>query len=195
MDDPNQAEGPGYAYKPSLMGAPWFLRLTPEHLAWAIGRRSGQLAYRDIATIRMSFRPVTMQARRFLTEIRGPGAPKIVIASASWKSLMEQGQQSNAYSDFVAELHARVAAAGGWPRCGSGLHPLLYWPGVVVFVGVLLALAALIVRALQQASYSGMFFVAGFMALFAWQLGRFFKLNKPRRYEPGAPPQALLPRE
>jgi len=195
MDDPNQAEGPGYAYKPSLMGAPWFLRLTPEHLVWAIGRRSGELAYRDIASIRMSFRPVTMQARRYLTEISGAGAPKIVISSASWKSLVEQGQQSNAYSDFVAGLHARVAAAGGRPRCESGLHQLLYWPGAVVFVGVLLALAALIVRALQQGSYSGFFFVAGFMALFAWQLGRFFKLNRPTRYETGAPPQALLPRE
>ena len=96
MDDPNQAEGPGYAYKPSLMGAAWFLQLTPDHLAWEYGRRSGNVAYRDIASIRMSFRPVTMQARRFLTEIRGPGAPKIVIASASWKSLMEQGPQSNA---------------------------------------------------------------------------------------------------
>ena len=66
---------------------------------------------------------------------------------------------------------------------------------LVVFVGVLLALAALIVRALQDASYSGLFFVAGFMALFAWQLGRFFKLNRPTRYDAGAPPQALLPRE
>ena len=47
MDDPTQAQAPAepaYAYKPSLMGAAWLLRLTPDHLEWSVGRRSGQRA-------------------------------------------------------------------------------------------------------------------------------------------------------
>jgi len=197
MDDPKQSGIPGepvYSYKPSLAGAPWLLRLAPDNLAWNRGRRSGNLFYRDIARIRLSFRPVTMQTRRYLTEIWAPGTPKLVIASASWKGLMEQESLAGSYSNFVTELHRRVAASGGRPQCHSGLNPFLYWPGVVVYVVVLLGLSGLIVRALQVSSYAGALFVAGFMAMFAWQLGNFFKLNKPGRYEPDASPQNLLPR-
>jgi hypothetical protein len=196
MDEPKQSESPAepaYSYKPSLMGSPWTLRLTPDHLSWNRGHGSGRIAYRDITRIRLSFRPVTMQTRRYLTEIWAPGAPKLTIASASWKSIMEQESLHKPYAEFVLQLHRRVAASGGRPQCESGLNPFLYWPGVIVYVAVLLALAGLIVRALQVSSYPGALFVGAFMAVFAWQLGHFFKLNKPVRYSPDAPPQNLLP--
>jgi hypothetical protein len=195
MDDqkqPEMAMQPAYTYKPSLLGAPWLLRLTPDHLAWNVGRRSGSIGYRDIARIRLSFRPVSMQ-KRYQAEIWAPGTLKLSIVSTSWKSIMEQESLNKPYSQFVSELHRRIVAAGGRPRCDGGLNPFLYWPGVVVYVVVLLGMAALIVRALQVSSYSGALFVAGFLAVFAWQLGHFFKLNKPGRYEPDAPPQSLLP--
>src|SRR5436190_21656704 len=148
MDDPKQTETePVYSYKPSLAGTPWVLRLASHDLIWNRGRHSGRLPYRDVARIRLSFRPVTMQTRRFLTEVWGPGAPKLVIASASWKGLVEQETLVKSYSEFVTALHARITAAGGRPRCEIGLHPLLYWPGVIVYAAVLLGLAALIVRA------------------------------------------------
>ena len=197
MDDPTQAEAPAepaYAYKPSLMGAAWLLRLTPDHLEWSVGRRSGNVPYRDIARIRLSFKPVTMQTRRYLTEIWAPRAPKVVIASASWASMVEQRSQVEPYSEFVRQLHARIAASGGKPRCDGGLHPFLYWPGVVVFAALLLGMVGMIVRALQEASWPGALFILGFMALFVWQIGKFFLLNKPVRYEVDAPPESLLPR-
>jgi len=197
MDDQEQAQAlaePAYSYKPSLMGAPWLLRLAPDHLAWEVGRRSGNVPYRDIARIRMSFKPVTMQTRRYLTEIWAPGTPKLVISSASWKSMVEQASLVGPYSDFVAQLHARVFASGGKPRCEGGLHPFLYWPGAVVFGTLLLGLAVLIARALQEASWPAVLFVLGFMALFSWQIGNFFRFNRPIRYEADAPPAHLLPR-
>lgn len=197
MNDSEQVEAPAeptYSYKPSLMGAPWLLRLTPDHLAWDAGRRSGTIPYRDIARIRMSFKPVTMQSRRYLTEIWSPRAPKITIASASWRSMVEQASQVEPYSAFVSQLHARVAASGAKPRCEGGLHPFLYWPGAIIFGTLLLGLAALVVRALQEASWPAALFVLGFMVLFSWQIGNFFRFNKPVRYEADAPPAHLLPR-
>lgn len=198
MDDPGHSEvpaEPAYSYKPSLMGAPWLLQLTPDALAWNVGRRSGRLAYRDIAKIRLSFKPVTMQTRRYLTEIWAPGTPKLVIASASWRSIVEQTSLVGPYSEFVRQLHARVAASGGKPRCEGGLNPFLYWPGAVVFAALLLGMTAMMLRALQESSWQGALFVLGFMALFLWQIGNFFRLNKPVRYEPEAPPANLLPRK
>jgi len=198
MGDPEQTETttaaePAYAYKPSLAGAPWHFRLAPDHIAWTKGYRTGTLPYRDITRIRLSFRPMTMQTKRFLTEIWAPGTPKLSISSASWKGLIEQTALVGPYSEFITELHRRVAASGAQPRCESGIHPVLYWIGVVVYAAVLFGLAALIVRALQIASYPAALFVAAFFGVFAWQLGHFFRLNKPARYQPDAPPQQLLP--
>ena len=82
---PRAATGddPIYGYKPSLMGAAWELRLRPDALEWRMGRHEGRVPYGRIARIRLSFRPVTMQTRRFVTEIWPVGGPRLSIASTS----------------------------------------------------------------------------------------------------------------
>ena len=56
----------------------------------------------------------------------------------------------------------------------AGSPAFIYWPGVVVFIGASLALAGLIVRALQTEAWGGAAFIAAFLALFLWQAGTFF---------------------
>jgi hypothetical protein len=182
-----------YVYKPSLMGAAWELRLRPDALEWRTGRHHGRIPYDGITRIRLSFRPVTMQTRRFVTEIWWPGAPRLSIASTSWRSLVEQAAQDHDYGAFVRALNARVAAAGGATSFETGVPPFLYWPGVVVFVGVAAGLAVLTLRALALGVYSGAALVAAFLALFVWQSGGYFKRNRPGRYRPDAPPKELVP--
>jgi uncharacterized RDD family membrane protein YckC len=72
--------------------------------------------------------------------------------------------------------------------------PFLYWLGVAIYSGVSVGMIVLIIRALQARSYPAALFVAAFLGLFAWQLGIFFKLNRPGLYRPDAPPAHLLPR-
>jgi hypothetical protein len=182
-----------YVYKPSLMGAAWELSLRPDALEWRTGRHHGRIPYDRITRIRLSFRPVTMQTRRFVTEIWWPGAPRLSIASTSWRSLVEQAVQDQAYGAFVREFNARVAAAGGAASFETGVPALLYWPGVAVFVGVAAGLAVLTLRALALGAYSGAALVAGFLALFVWQSGGYFRRNRPGRYRPDAPPKELVP--
>jgi hypothetical protein len=182
-----------YAHKPSLMGAAWELYLRPDALEWRTGRHHGRIPYDRITRIRLSFRPVTMQTRRFVTEIWWPGAPRLFIASTSWRSLIEQAAQDQAYGAFVRELNARVAVAGGAASFETGVPPFLYWPGVVVFVGVVAGLAVLTLHTLATGAYSGAALVAGFLALFVWQSGGYFKRNRPGRYRPDAPPKELVP--
>ena len=182
-----------YVYKPSLMGAAWELRLRPDALEWRTGRHDGRIPYGRITRIRLSFRPVTMQTRRFVTEIWWPGAPRLSIASTSWRSLLEQAAQDHDYGAFVRELNARVAVAGGAASFETGVPSFLYWPGVVVFFGVAAGLAVLTVHALATGVYSGAALVAAFLALFVWQSGGYFKRNRPGRYRPDAPPKALVP--
>jgi hypothetical protein len=186
-------DGLTYAYKPSLLGAPFECRLAADAFEWRRGRQVGRIRYDGIRRIRMSFRPATMQSHRFLAEIWPASGPKLQIASSSWRSIMEQERLDGAYTAFLTELNRRVGAAGGAPVLQTGSPALLYWPGLAIFVGVSLALAALIVRALQSRTWSGGAFVAAFLALFLWQAGGFFRRNRPVTYRADAVPARVLP--
>src|SRR5206468_6298906 len=59
-----------YSYRPSLIGAPWRFELTDHGLSWRVSGKSGVWPYAAIAAIRLSYRPVTMQSRRFRADIR-----------------------------------------------------------------------------------------------------------------------------
>jgi hypothetical protein len=184
---------PSYVHKPSLMGAPFELWLRPDALEWRAGRQEGRIPYARVTRIRLSFRPVTMQTRRFVTDIWWSGGPRLTIASTSWRSMIEQTAQDRAYGAFVRELNARVARAGAAAAFETGTPAVLYWPGLVVFAAVTLALAALTVHALAVGAWAGAALVGGFLGLFLWQSGSYFRRNRPGRYRPDAPPKALVP--
>jgi hypothetical protein len=185
---------PIYAYKPSLLGAPYEFRLAEDGLAWRVGRHAGRIPYDDISRLRLSFRPVTLQSHRFVAEIWSGSAPKLTIASSSWRSMVEQERLDAAYAGFLTELHRRIAEKGARASFEAGSPPFVYWPGLVLFVVVSLALAALTVRALQAGATTGALFVAVFLAAFLWQAGTFFRRNRPGTYRPEAIPAAVLPR-
>jgi len=196
MTDAAAAEGaddPIYSYKPSLFGAPWQFRLRPDALEWQAGRHQGRAPYGRILRVRLSYRPSTMQTRRFLTEIWPAGGPKLPIASASWRSMVEQENLEAAYGGFILELHRRIAAAGTDAVFQAGSPVLLYWPGLAIVAAASLAIAALALRALSLGEWAAAAIMAGFLALFAWQGVTFFHRNWPERYQPGALPERLVP--
>ncbi len=183
-----------YGYRPSVLGAPWQFRLEPDAIAFEVGRRSGRLRYDQVRKVRMSFRPTTMQAYSFVTEVWPLSGSKLTISSTSWKSMVEQQRQDAPYLTFVTALHERLARAVPGAQYVSGAAAYLYWPGLVVFVAAALGFAILIVRALQAGSLAGAAFVGAFLALFLWQIGNYFRRNRPGIYRPDAPPAQLLPR-
>ena len=190
----SEAADLAYAYKPSLMGAPFEFRLMPDALEWRKGGSSGRTPYGNIRRIRLAFRPMTMQNHRFVTEVWIVDGPKLQISSTSWKSLVDHERFDAGYRAFVTELCRRVGVAGGQTLLQVGSPALLYWPGVLVFAGAGLALAALIVRALQERAWGGAAFIAAFLALFLWQAGTFFRRNRPGVFPPNAVPEAVLPK-
>jgi len=194
--DPRTTAGEGvisYAYRPALLGAPWEFKLAGDSIDWAAGSKSGHVSFRNIRQVRISYRPSSMQSHRFMTELWADGAPKLEILSSSWKSMVEQERLDKPYAEFVAELHRRLARAAPPARYEQGSHPLMYWPGLVAFVGVSLGLAFLIVRALQVGTKGGAAFIGAFLALFLWQGGNFFRRNRPGLYRPDALPADLMP--
>ncbi len=192
---PAAPEDLAYSYRPSLLGAGWTFRLTQNGIAWEMGRKTGLVAYRDIRRVRLSFKPVSMQSQRFLCEVFADGAPKLPIISSSWKSLLDQERLDKPYSAFVVEMHRRIAQSGAQQtKFEQGGFPLVYWPGLVSFVGVALGLALVTVRALQAAALGGAAFIGAFFVLFLWQGGNFFRRNRPGVYRVDALPEVLLPK-
>jgi len=185
---------PSYAFKASLIGSMCQFTLKPDVLEWQVGRRSGRIRYDTIRAVRLTYRPVTMQSHRFITEIWSPGNPKIQIVSVSWRSIMEQQRLDAAYAAFIIELHRRLAAAGAPARFSTGLPFATYWARVVIFGAVLVATGSLLVRAMNFDQWAPMVVVAIFFLVFAYQLGTYFYRNRPGRYRPDAVPADVLPK-
>jgi hypothetical protein len=184
-----------YSYRPSALGTPRAFSLTGGGIDWAVGARSGSIPFEKIRRVRLSFRPNSMQSYRFITELWADGSPKLQIISSSWKSMFEQERFDEAYSGFIRELHRRIASTNGATKFDRGSSPLIYWPGVVIFVGAGIGLAALIVRALQAGAMASAAIVAAFLAFYLWQAGNFFRRNRPGTYRPEALPTEIMPRQ
>lgn len=184
-----------FSYRPSLLGAPWEFRLDGRALDWTAGRKSGRIPLAAIRRVRLSFRPITMQRQRFLTEVWADGAPRLSICSGSWKSMVEYERLDGTYAAFVQRLHETLLAAGAPVRFERGRQPLLFWAGLVVFTAIALALAGLVVVGLQARAWGGTALVAGFLCLFLWQAGNYFYRNRPGPYDPRNLPPELMPPE
>jgi hypothetical protein len=64
---------------------------------------------------------------------------------------------------------------------------------LLVFVVVSLALAATFAHTLRVANYGTAAVIAAFLAVFLWQVGKFFRRNRPGVYRVDDPPADLMP--
>jgi hypothetical protein len=182
-----------YDYRASLIGSAHKFELTDAGLSWKISGRSGVWAYSDIASIRLTFRPMSMQSRRFRADIRSSGGRRISILSTTWQTVSLMARQDHGYRAFITELHRRMAAAGSKAALTGGIGPAAYAAALVMVTLLGIAMAGLLVRALATGEWYGALFLVGFVALFSWQIGGFIKRNRPRSYDFDHLPEKLLP--
>lgn len=182
-----------YAYKASLIGSAHEFELTDAGLSWRVGSRSGIWPYRDIASVRLSFRPVSMQARRFRADIESTGGGRIAILSTTWQTVSLMAPQDHGYRAFIVALHRRMNDAGSQAALIGGIGPKTYAAALVMLTLLAVAMIGLLIRALATFEWTGALFLVGFALLFTWQIGGFVKRNRPRSYSFDAPPDALLP--
>ncbi|WP_316168759.1 MULTISPECIES: hypothetical protein [unclassified Bradyrhizobium] len=182
-----------YAFKASLIGTAHRFELTDEGVSWRIGARAGLWPYAEIAAVRLSYRPVSMQARRFRADITHRSGARLSLVSTSWQTATLVAPQSEGYRRFVTALHAQLAAHHSHAVLTAGLGQTTYAAALALVALLGLAIAALFVRALLAGEWSGALFLVGFVALFAWQVGGFIVRNKPRSYTFADIPSGLLP--
>ena len=73
-----------YVYKASLIGAAHQFELTNEGLLWRLGSRWAVWPYAEISAIRLSYRPVSMQQRRFRADIRHKDGARLPISLTAY---------------------------------------------------------------------------------------------------------------
>src|SRR6266704_2742412 len=190
----NETDAPiRYAYKASLIGAAHQFELTDHGLSWQVGSKSGVWAYADIAAIRLSYRPVSIQSRRFRADIESVNRQRIAILSTSWQTVALMTPQDHNYRAFITQLHQRVEKGGSKAQLIGGIGSKLYAAGIVLLALVAIAISGLLVRAIATGEFAGALFLIGFAALFAWQIGGFIRRNRPRSYGFDDLPKELLP--
>jgi len=182
-----------YTYKPSLVGKACEFELREEGLSWRIAGRTGLWPYASLAAIRLSYRPVSMQARRFRADIRNAAGARVSILSTSWQTAALMAPQDEAYRNFLRELHRRMKETGSHAVLTAGLRPAVYGIAIALVALVMLAIAGLLVMALGQRQWMAALSLFGFVALFGWQLGGFIGRNRPRAYSFDHLPRTLLP--
>jgi hypothetical protein len=183
----------GYAYKASLIGAAHRFELTNGGLSWRVGNKSAVWAYAGIAAIRLSYRPVSMQSRRFRADIESADGARIAIVSTTWQTAALMAPQDHDYRVFITQLHQRMKEAGSNAALIGGLRPPIYAAAVMLLALVAIAMSGLLVRSIATGEFAGALFLVGFAALFAWQIGGFIRRNRPRGYTFERLPHALLP--
>jgi hypothetical protein len=187
------AAGSSYVYKASLIGSAHRFELTEDRLAWHVRGRSGLWPYADIAAVRLSYRPVSMQPRRFRADIEHVSGARVSVLSTTWTTVTLMAPQDRDYRAFITQLHRRLKEAGSRVELIGGLRPVLYHAGVAVLAIVAVSMTGLLIRALATGEWAGALFLVGFAALFGWQIGGFVRRNKPRRYTFDELPGELLP--
>lgn len=145
-----------------------------------------------IAAIRLSYRPMGMQHRRFRADIDHIDGRRITIFSTSKQTVALMEPQSG-YSAFILQLHRRLAAAGSTAKLSAGLRPGIYNIIMAALSLFALAMTALLLRALWTGEFAGVVFIVGFGVLFGWQISSFLSRNKPRSYTFDHLPKNLLP--
>ena len=182
-----------YAYKASLIGAAHQFELTDEGFGWRLAGRSSVWPYCEIAAIRLSYRPVSMQQHRFRADICHASGARLWILSTSWQTAALMAPQDKDYRAFIVELHGRMQRVGSKAELTAGLGHKTYTAALALVSLVAAMLLALFVGALAVGAWAGALFFIGFAALFAWQVGGFIRRNQPTAYGFDHIPKTLLP--
>jgi hypothetical protein len=182
-----------YAYRASLIGAAHQFELTDAGLSWRVSGKSDVWPYAGISSIRLSYRPVSMQAHRFRADIENSGGARLVMLSTTWQTAALMAPQDNDYRAFIAQLHAKMSDSASKAILIGGLSPRIYGAALLLLTLVSLAMTGLLIRAIAIGEWAGVLFLLGFAALFAWQIGGFIRRNRPLAYTFDHLPEALLP--
>ena len=182
-----------YRFRPRIVGAEHVFRLVPGALEWEAGSQSRRISYRDIAAVRLSYRPANVTLKRFLAEIWPREGGKLSLISVSAQGPFNFEDRSTVYSPFVVELGRRIDAVQPGFHFDAGMPRWRWWPATVFAAATLVALIYVAVQAFTMRDTSLAVVMLVFGVLFIWQIGTMLLRNRPRMCEARSIPPEILP--
>lgn len=190
-----------YAFQPRLGGGGTRLTLKDDVLTYQVGAREGRFDLRDVAGVRLVFRPAQLAHSSYEMRLRTWDKKRLKIRSLSRVSLTQAHDQRTEYAAFVRALHERLAYLGtsgailGHPQVDfrGGYSGLRWWTVTVLGVLVLAMLVGILGMALLDRQWVFAGILALLSALMAHPTLEMISRNRPVRYRPTEPPDQLLP--
>jgi hypothetical protein len=170
------------------------LSLWPEHLTLEQGGRSADFALRDIATVRLTYKPRNTTNEGYLAQLYGRGKGTVSFTNLVWKNMMDMERRDAEYRHFVALLIDRVHAANPDVALRAGLPGWLYGVSAVtgaLVVGTLVFIAG---DSVINRTWPVAMLACGMAFFFGWWTWRYITRNKPRLFAAGAIPEDVLPK-
>ncbi|NIX76523.1 hypothetical protein [Microvirga terricola] len=182
-----------YEHNPRPVGGPIGFTLKDDRLTVDSGRKVQEVRLGAVETVRMTYEPGRLAQRVFRTKVTLKDGKTFAFGSLSWKNLVQAEELTTEYRAFTKNLFEAIARANPDARFIAGKPWWLWAATAIMSAASLLAMAYLIWRAFQMGATSvallgGLFAVVGI-----WQIEPMIRLNKPRPFQPDAPPAELLP--
>jgi hypothetical protein len=182
-----------YRFRPRIVGGEHVFSLTSDSLKFESSSRHDKIAYRDIARIRLSYRPANMSLYRFIAEIWPREGKKLTLVSVSASAPFHFENKGAAYRAFLLELFRRMGAVQPAFRVETGMARWRWLPAAAFGAATLAALLYVLGRALFDAQYSLFAVCLAFGVLFTAQIGTMLLRNRPRNCEIDSVPMEVLP--
>lgn len=191
MDTPSA--NPSYRFRPRIVGGEHVFSLTPDALEYESSGRFERIAYRDIARVRLSYRPANMTLYRFVTDIWPREGKKLALVSVSASAPFHFESKGAAYRAFLLELFRRIGTVQPAFRIETGMARWRWLPAAAFGIATLVALLYVLGRALLDAQYSLFAVCLVFGVIFAAQIGTVLFRNRPRSCGIDSVPVEVLP--
>jgi hypothetical protein len=183
-----------YEHSPRPVGGPIQFSLEGDRLTVDSGRKISEVRLGAVELVRMTFEPGRFAQKTYRTKVVMKDGKTFTFSSLTWNSLVEAREQGPGYRAFSKALLDAILRANPEARFAAG-KPLGLWL-ITSAIGMasLIAMGILIWRAVQTGATNIALLGALFALVGIWQIEPMVRLNKPRPFDPKAPPAELLPR-
>jgi hypothetical protein len=184
-----------YRQRPHALAPEVEFEAKDDRLAWEDSKNArGELAYADIARMRLTYDPARIRQTRHVLDIEARTGARVRITSTTFAGMGLYKPRNRAFVAFLTDLHRRIAASGARPACeiGRGWAPYLAYLAVWIT-----CLAAFVWGAWQfwLANQTALGLALLLMtAYFGWMAATYARNNRPGSYDPADPPLSVLPK-
>jgi hypothetical protein len=183
-----------YEHSPRPIGGPISFVLDGDRLTVDSGRKVSVVRLGAVEQVRMTFEPGRFAQKAYRMRVIMKDGKTFTLSSLSWRGLVEAREQGPEYRAFTRALLDAILRANPEARFLAGKSWPIWLVTSAVGIASLIGMAILIWRAFETGATNIGILGALFALVGIWQIEPMVRLNKPRSFDPKAPPEELLPR-